>query len=230
MSQGLSPTSQSVALHFAAMVFQLCRNTRRARECAEASAGIASEHGFPFWLAGGTILGGWALAAGGDTQAGVDRLRQGLDEWRATGSVTYMTYYLGLLAESLQTQGDWEVVQQVLGDAMALSQRTDERMIEPELYRMRGEIRLQLGARDSSARSHAEADFRQALDIARRQEAKSLELRAAIGLTQLQDRLGISGDGRERLARALDSFTEGFETPDLKQARAYLAGLSVERT
>jgi adenylate cyclase len=227
MSRGLSPTSQSVALHFAAMVFQLCRHEARARQCAEASAAISAEHGFPFWLAGGTIIGGWALAAGGDTHAGLARLRQGLEAWNATGSVTYLTYFLGLLADSLLAQRDYEAAQAVVEEALALGERTDERMIEPELIRLRGQVRLELAGDDAAARSRAanlaQDDFRRAIQIAREQDARSLELRAALSLARLQDRAAVPGDGREILASAHGSFSEGLETPDLKEARAVLS-------
>ena len=224
MSRGLSPNSQTVALHFAATVYQLCRNKNRCRECAEACASISGEHGFPFWRAGGTIIGGWALAADGDPQPGVSRLRQGLEEWHAMGSVTYLTYFLGLLADSLRFQRDFQQGLLVLEDALDVVKRTDECMIESELHRLRGELLMQrLEAGDSAARSLAEASFRQALTIARKQEARSLELRAAVSLTQFQDQLGLGSDGRESLIQAVNCFTEGFETPDLKDASALLA-------
>ncbi|HEY8505236.1 MAG TPA: hypothetical protein VIL46_11685, partial [Gemmataceae bacterium] len=105
-SRELSPSSQAVALHFAAMLHQLRRDGRRARACAEASSALAAEHGFSFWLAGGTVLGGWALAACGEAGDGTARLRQGLRDWVATGSLTYQTYYLGLLAEVLIGRGE----------------------------------------------------------------------------------------------------------------------------
>ncbi|MGE3779905.1 MAG: serine/threonine-protein kinase PknK [Pirellulaceae bacterium] len=185
MSQGLSPTSQSVALHFAAMVFQLCGQSERALECANASALISSEHGFAFWLAGGTIIGGWALAACGYAEAGVARLRDGLIDWRATSSMTYMTYYLGLLADTLRVQGELEAAAQTLDEALTLVEHTDERMFAPELHRLRGEVRLQQGQGDAACRALARQDFEAALDLARRQEARALESRAAQSLAQL---------------------------------------------
>jgi predicted ATPase len=104
MSRELSPTSQAVALHFAAMVHHLRRNTARVRECAEASAALAAEHGLLFWLAGSAVMRGWALATSGAAEEGIALLRQGLVDWQTTGSVTYRTYFLGLLAEALISQ------------------------------------------------------------------------------------------------------------------------------
>ena len=221
MSRGLSPNSQSVAWHFAAMVYQLCGNHAQALKCAEASAAISAEHGFRFWLAGGTIIGGWALAAGGDVSAGVSRLRQGLRDWRATGSVTYMTYYLWLLAVALQRQGEIDQALEIVEEALALVLQTDERMIEPELYRLRGELRIASETGPASF-SLAEADFRRALHVAQRQQARSLTLRAAVSLARLQSMQSQDGDGRQFLAHALDAFTEGHDTLDLVEARALL--------
>ena len=222
MSRGLSPNSQSVAWHFAAMVYQLSGNHVQALKCAEASATVSAEHGYRFWLAGGTIIGGWALAAGGDVSAGVNRLRQGLRDWRATGSVTYMTYYLGLLAAALQRQGEIEQALDVVEEALALVVQTDERMIEPELYRLRGELRLADGS-DSTGTSAVEEDFRRALKVANLQQARSLALRAATSLVQLERGGGASGDGLALLNQVLDCFAESDPSPDLAAARA-LAG------
>ncbi len=104
MSRDLSPTSQAVALHFAAMVHQLRRDASRTRQSAEACAAIGNEHGLSFWRASGAVLSGWALAVGGQAEEGLARLRRGMSDWRATGSITYETYYLGLLAEVLADQ------------------------------------------------------------------------------------------------------------------------------
>jgi predicted ATPase len=226
MSQGLSPTSQSVALHFAAMVFQLSRDERRARECAEASAAISHEHGFRFWLAGGTIIGGWALAAGGDASAGLGRLQHGLGDWKATGSITYVTYYLALLADALWRQGYHEQAEQTVDEALRLAEHTDERMVEPELFRLRGELRLERG--EQAAWPQAEADFRRALTVARNQQARSLELRAAASLTRLQRQQGLPADGAAQLAAALGEFTEGQQSPDIREAQALLRSESTE--
>jgi predicted ATPase len=220
MSRGLSPNSQAVAWFFAGMVYQLAGDPQQALRCAEATAAVSAEHGYRFWLAGGTILGGWALAADGDVNTGVSRLRQGLRDWRAIGSVTYVTYFLGLLAEALLRQGELEQSLEVVEEALALVLQTDERMVEAEMLRLRGELRL--AASDAPDHALAEADFRRALEIAARQQARALELRAAMSLTRLQQRQGHAGDGLALLAAAYDSFREGLPTPDLADARTLL--------
>jgi predicted ATPase len=210
-----------VAWHFAAMVFQLCRNHVRARTCAEMSGAISAEHGFAFWLAGGSVLRGWALAAGGETGTGTERLKQGLEAWQATGSLTYQTYFLGLLADALARQSASEQSGNVLNEALELVTKTDERLYEAELYRLRGELVEQRSAAGDDAQ--AEADFRKALRIARQQGAKSLELRAAASLLRLHLRQNRPpGEAAESLRGAYAAFREGFQTPDLQDARGLL--------
>lgn len=217
MSRELSPTSQAVALHFAAMLHQLRRDHARARECSEGSRTIAAEHGFSFWLAGGDVLSGWALAAAGAAEEGLDRLQRGLRDWMATDSVTYQTYYLGLLAEVLGGQGKLRESARVLEEALALARQTGEGLYEPELHRLRGELLLRRGEE-----RRAEEDFQQALEIARRQEAKSLGLRAAMSLVRLGQRRGTPEQARALLAETYGWFTEGLQTPDLYEARQLL--------
>lgn len=222
MSRTLSPNSQAVALHFAAMVRQLCRDEVHCREHAAACALIASEHGFPFWLAGSSVIGGWALAASGDAQSGIDHLKQGIADWRATGSVTYLTNYYSLLADALLVKGEPEAALRAVEEGLALVEITDERMVEAELHRLRGLVRQQLAGNDIAKLKEAEADFRHALQVAYQQEARALQLRAAISLTQHQDRLGIRGDGRELLARIVSEPLEPSYSRDRNDAAALL--------
>lgn len=208
MSQGLSPNSQAVAYFFAAIVHHLCRDPNRARENAEACALISGEHGFRFWQAGSTIIGGWALTASGETHIGLDRLKQGLADWRATSSLTYLTYFHALQTESLLALQEWEGALRVIEDGLNLVEISDERMIEAELHRLRGLVRQQLAGNETARLKEAEADFRHAIQIARQQEARSLELRATLNLAHHQDGLGLRGDGRELLVRLVNESVE----------------------
>jgi predicted ATPase len=212
------PSSQTLALHFAAMLHQLRGDVPRAGACADACGVFAAEHGFSFWMAGGAVMSGWALAAGGVADEGVARLRRGLRDWQATSSLTYRTYYLGLLAEVLAGQGQVAEAGRVLEEALALARRTGEGLYEAELLRLRGELLLR-GPGEPAA---AEAHFRQALEVARQQGAKSLELRAAISLARPGRPLGAPGEARARLAETYGWFTEGLQTPDLQEARGLL--------
>lgn len=212
------PSSQALALHFAAMVHQLCRDHYRAQVCAETCGVFATEHGYSFWQAGSAVLTGAALAARGDGEAGIGRLRRGLLDWEATGSVTYRTYFLGLLAEALGRQGETAEADRVLTEALALAERTGEGLYAAELHRLRGEVILS----GAGPPERAEEGFRRAAEVAHRQGALALELRAVTSLVRLDDRSGRRSDSRDRLADVASRFTEGLATPDLTEARALL--------
>jgi predicted ATPase len=218
------PSSQALALHFAAMVRQCRRDVAGARACAELALAIAADQGMSFWQAGGTVLRGWAVAEGGDRAEGVALLRRGLDAWQATGSVTYRTYFLALLAEALAGDGRTADALPLVDEALALVEQTSERLFEAELHRLRGELLR------PTAEAEAEASFRQALAVAQRQGARSLELRAATSLArQARDR-GRPAEARPLLADALGWFTEGFETRDLVEAKGLLDQLTGGRS
>jgi DNA-binding winged helix-turn-helix (wHTH) protein/predicted ATPase len=210
----VQPSSQALALHFTAMVHQLRGEAAAVRACSELTLAIAADQGFSFWHAGGTILRGWAVAVAGDRAEGIALLRQGLDAWQATGSITYRPYFLALLADVLARAGRAVDGLPLLDEGLALVEQASERLFEPELYRLRGE------ALRAVAHADAEACFHQALAVARKQAARSLELRAAMSLARL-DPTG----GRPVLAETLGRFTEGFDTPDLREAKAVLAGI-----
>jgi predicted ATPase len=169
------------------------------------------------------VLSGWALAAEGFHAEGLARLRQGLADWRATGSVTYETYYLGLLAEVLAETREFDEALHVLDTAIALVERSGERFYEPELYRLRSEVLLAgAGELDSTVRTRAEDDLRHSLELARKQSARSLEIRSAMSLFNLDDDSETNNPARDALATLYASFTEGFDTNDLKHAQAML--------
>jgi predicted ATPase len=224
MSRGLSPTSQAVALHFAAMLHQLRRDGARARVYAEATAAVAAEHGLLFWRAGSAVMSGWALAASGAVGEGIKRLRQGLHDWQATDSGTYQTYYLSLLAEVLARAGHGGEARCVLDQALDLARQTGEGMYEAELHRLRGELLLAETAQpNTSLIQRAEEHFGFALEIASRQEAMSLKLRAAMSLFRLSPHTGHVKGTRELLASTLERFAEGYHTSDLREARELLS-------
>jgi predicted ATPase/tRNA A-37 threonylcarbamoyl transferase component Bud32 len=223
MSRELSPTSQSIALHFAAMLHQLCGDAERTQLCAESSAAIAAEHGLSFWLAGGGVMIGWSLAGRGNSQEGISRLRRGLLDWQATESVTYRTYYLGLLAEALRRQGQIDEAQRVVDEALRLVGQTEERLYEAELHRLSGELLILDPAQpNAAADAQAEAAFRRAIAVSRGQAARSLELRAMMSLARLAEKTGAPLPAKQLLADTYGSFTEGFATPDLREARSLL--------
>jgi predicted ATPase len=218
------PTTRALALYFATMLRQYCREAPAVHESAEATRAIGTEHGLSLWLANGLVMGGWALAEQGACAKGIALLRQGLTDWAATGAETHRTYFLGLLAEALARAGQIEEGLGVLVEALALMQGSGTVFHGAELHRLRGEFLLRQGVAEGACRE-AEDGFRRALAIARQQQAKSLELRAAMSLTRLFQRQGRQAEARPMLAECYGWFTEGFETPDLQEAKALLHDL-----
>ena len=199
---------------------------------------LAIEHGLAARLALGTLMRGEALAGQGQGEAGIAHMRQGLAGWRAAGSEVGQTNYLSFLAEAYTNVGQTAAGLNVLAEALACAHTTGERCWEAELYRLKGELLLQSGVQGLEAGgltpdaglqtrdAEAEACFRQALDIARRQQAKSLELRAAMSLSRLWQQHGKRAAAYELLAPVYGWFTEGFDTADLQEAKALLDALS----
>ncbi|MFQ5595764.1 MAG: hypothetical protein ACE5HA_16585, partial [Anaerolineae bacterium] len=215
------PFSIVFALNFAAVLHHLRQETQMAREQSEAVVALSTEQGFPFWIAGATVLQGWALALEGEIEQGIAQMRQGLAAWQATGAEIGVPHYLALLAEAYGQAGQAEEGLTVLAEALASVDNTGQQCWEAELYRLKGELLQQNGAD-----ADAEACFRQAIEVARRQEAKSWELRATVSLCRLLQQQGRREEARETLAEIYSWFTEGFDTPDLKEAKALLEELS----
>jgi predicted ATPase len=217
------PFSLVYTLGCAAVLHQLRREGQAAQGCAEATIALAHEQGFTLWLAMGTILRGWALAVQGQPAEGMAQLRQGLAAYRATGTAVAQSYWLALLAEASREGGQAEEGLHVLAEALAAVRHSGERCYEAELYRLRGELLL---ARPTEHHAEAEACFHQALAIARRQQAKSLELRAVMSLSRRWQCRGHCAKARELLTSTYSRFTEGFGTTDLWEAKALLEALS----
>src|SRR5262249_11412925 len=142
------PTSHALALYFATILRQYCREASAVQESAEATSAIAIEHGLSLWRANGLTMGGWALVEQGAWETGIAQLRQGLTDWSATGAQTHRTYFLGLLAESLGRAGQVAEGLAVLAEALALTQDTGTVFHAAELHRLQGEFLLRQEAAD----------------------------------------------------------------------------------
>ena len=225
------PFSLGFALFFAAILHQFRQEGQLTQERAEAVIALAAEQGFVQWVAGGTFFRGWALAArspapGVDQRPGAEgtaQMQQGLAAWRATGAEVMRPYHLALLAEASAKGGQIEEGLTLLTEALAMANAKGERRWDAELYRLKGEVLL---ARSAEHYAEAETCFRQALDIAHRQQAKSWELRAAMSLARLWQRQGKRTEAHDLLAPVYGWFTEGFDTADLQEAKALLAALA----
>jgi predicted ATPase/predicted Ser/Thr protein kinase len=219
------PTSRALALYFDTMLRQYGREAPAVQENALATTAIATEHGLSLWLANGLVMRGWALAEQGACASGIAMLRQGLNDWVATGAETHRTYFLGLLAEALGRGRQIEEALDVLAEALAMMHGTGTVFHRAELHRLQGEFLLRQEAVAVVGRE-VEACFLQAVAIALQQQAKSLELRAVMSLTRLYQKQNRQAEARPMLAACYAWFTEGFDTPDLQEAKALLEMLS----
>jgi class 3 adenylate cyclase/predicted ATPase len=221
--QSAHPFSLGFVLALAAVFHVFRREGHCAQQHAEAAIVLAKEQGFPFWIAYSSILRGWTLAQQGQAMEGIEQLHQGLTAWRATGAELARPYCLALLAEAYGTMGQPEAGLTALVEALLLANKTGERWYEPELHRLRGELLLQQSLDNHLA---AETYFQQAMTIARSQQAKSFELRTATSLARLWQSQGKRDEARQVLGDVYGWFTEGFDTADLKDAKALLGALS----
>jgi len=217
------PFSLAQSYSYAARLHQFRREGQTVQERAEAVIALTTEQGFPYWLAWGTMLRGWALAQQGQGEEGISQIRQGLAAWRATGAEMYRPYVLALLAEMHGKVGQAEEGLSVVVEALAFVERTEERFYEAELHRLKGELTLQCNVQSPESKAkEAEECFQKSIDIGRRQSAKSWELRAATSLARLWQQQGKKAEAGQMLAEIYGWFTEGFDTADLKDAKTLL--------
>jgi len=216
------PYSLAMALHFAMSVYAFRREASAVQEQAEAQIALCTEQNFPMWLAAGNIHHGWALADQGEIEKGIAQMRQGIAAYRATGSGVGLSSFLASLAEAFGKAGHTEEALAILAEGLVAVDRTGEHWWEAELHRLKGELMLMQGADETEA----EACFHQAIDVAHRQQAKSWELRATVSLSRLWQKQGKTEKARKMLQEIYDWFTEGFDTRDLKEAKALLEELS----
>jgi pimeloyl-ACP methyl ester carboxylesterase/tetratricopeptide (TPR) repeat protein len=201
----------------AARLFQLRRETGPTAEHARRAIGLAEREGFPYQYVMGRTLLGWAEVVSGDT-SGLERLRLGLQGQIELGAEMERPYSLGLLADALAHLGHDEAALDAISEALALPEIRDRSFFwEAELHRLRGVILLRQGSAQG-----AEECLRRALEVAARQGARSLELRAAVSLYRLDRGTGRATEVRPRLQELLGGFREGLETPDLSEARTIL--------
>jgi predicted ATPase len=167
---------------------------------------LCSEHGFPFWLAYGRILRGWALAHQDHGEEGISQIREGMEAMRATGAVFMESYWIALLAESYGRVGRADEGLTVLAEAHAVIDRHEEHFLEAEIHRLEGELLLKSASPDPY---EAKDRFRKAIDVARRQQAKSWELRAVTSLSRLLQKPGQEGRSPPDASRDLQLVHRG---------------------
>jgi predicted ATPase len=229
------------------------RSLQKLQEMVEVLLPLCREYDLSLWLAWGTVMHGWLMVEYGQGEAGLAEIRQGIADWRATGSGIWLPYYRSLLVEACGKVGRLAEGLQVVEEALAESRVNGEVWYEAELYRLKGTLTLrsQASFKQASGKSRtsrrqvenkseitgprsltpdpaakAEACFLKALDSARQQQAKSLELRATTSLARLWQRQGKQHEAHNALSEIYNWFTEGFDTADLKDAKALLEELA----
>jgi predicted ATPase/DNA-binding winged helix-turn-helix (wHTH) protein len=214
------PFSLAYALIGAAWLHQYRREPEATHDRAEAVKTLSREYGFPLREAQAEIMAGWALAMRRNPMDGIAQIRRGLTAFEATGAGANRTYYLALLAEACRDAGQSEEGMRLLETAARTAKTSGEHWWEAELHRLRGELVVREG--EPHAERSAEEYFCRGLEVARSQRAKSLELRSAVSLSRLWRHRGQRREAEHLLASVYGSFTEGFDTPDLREARRLL--------
>jgi adenylate cyclase len=248
------PFSLAEALGYAGWLAELRRDAPAVQEHAAAVRVLATEQGFPYWRAQGTVLQGWVLAMYRQGEEGIAQMRQGIEALRTIRSEWQQPYYLALLAEAYGKGGQAEEGLRVLAEAQEVVGKRGSHFYGAELYRLKGQLVLQSRSSQSAAsntqhltpNTQAEAEreaeeyFHKAIEIARRQQAKSLELRATVSLVRLRQQQATQytsrnthhaartrlDAARNTLSKIYSWFTEGFDTKDLREAKGLLEELS----
>jgi predicted ATPase len=243
LARGLSHLhSLAHAEFFVGFVHQHRREASAAREHAEAVIALSAEQGFALWSAWATTLRGSAMSQQGHREEGVTQIQNGLAMSLAAGIKLSRPDFLCIMAEEQMEAGRLDDGRRALTEALAIIDEYENRLCEAEAYRLKGEsllkqghaersrtgqasLRAPLGA-DASNAAEARSCFERAIGIARKQSAKSWELRATTSLARLLAKQGQTDDARTMLAEIYNWFTEGFDTKDLQEAEQLLNGLS----
>jgi predicted ATPase len=241
------PHSLAFALGFTAELHQRRRDRQAAQAQAEALISLSTDQGLSLWLPRGIIIQGWVLSEQRQGEEGIAQIRQGLTAYRTTGAMLWRSYHIALLAEACRREGQTEEGLTVLAEALAHVDRSGEHHHEAELHRLKGELTLQQESQKSKVKGQkakietspqplapntqatvvqeAEEGFLKAIEVARKQQAKSFELRATMSLARLWKEQGKKSEARQILAEVYGWFTEGFDTKDLQEAKALLEEL-----
>ena len=238
--------SSAGALNYAAMFHQLLREARAAQACTESAVQFPTGAEYPIWIALTNVVQGWVLVEEGQSQEGLSQIRQGIAVMLNAGGEVSRPWFLSVLAEGHLKAGRLEEGLATVAEALDRVKKTGERLHEAELYRLKGELTLQQESREQGAQSReqeakvetdprplnldpqgeAEACFLKAIEVAQKQQAKSLELRATVSIARLWQSQGKQHEAHEMLSEIYNWFTEGFDTKDLQDAKTLLQELS----
>ncbi|MBV8360280.1 MAG: hypothetical protein JO189_20445, partial [Deltaproteobacteria bacterium] len=213
----------SLVLVFRAMIFSFRREPELAQALSAEAIVLSEENGFPEWLTLGHFIHGSAWIELGQLHRGIAELEKAFADCRRIGGTPRQQYYMSLIAYAYARMGQSEKGLSMLNEALTEIERTGEKVDQAEMLRLKGEILLM---QDSTKMAEAEACFRAALEVARAQEAKWWELRATVSLAGLLAKQGRREEAWAMLAEIYNWFTEGFDLPDLKEAKTLLDELS----
>ncbi|MEW6733286.1 MAG: adenylate/guanylate cyclase domain-containing protein [Acidobacteriota bacterium] len=213
------PYSLGYALVHDMCCHQYLYQVELAQQRAEAAMALASEKGFPNWLLAAMAIHGWTLSQQGRTSEGIAQLQQVIDLWRSTGSELVIPYFLTMLAEAYGKNGQYQKALEVIDDAISVAEKNNEQWYSAETYRLQGELLEAVG-------KEAEPAYQQAIEIARKQGAHWLELRATTSLSRLWQKQGKTQEAHKVLTSVYDWFKEGFELKALTDAKLLLQELA----
>ena len=213
------PQTLLQTIRMAADLHSLRREPSATADLAAELLQLSTKHGSAVGLANATLLGGWARIMQGEQADGLRDVQEGLRLWRQTGSKLHVPQRLACVAEFFVTAGQPQLAWSLLEEAFGAAARFSERFFASELHRLKGDLLLVC---DDGRQDQARACFQQALTIAREQDARLFELRAATSLARLWRRQGHQGDARALLAPLYGWFVEGLGLPDLQDARVLL--------
>ena len=220
------PLSTVFALSYAAILYQCHQKPREVQEHAEAAVTLATEQGFKFWTAFAGMFLGWALSYQGQREEGISLIRRSVTAWQATGAKLGGSRFHALMAGAFKKTGNVQAGLNVIAEALALAQTSEECYWKAELYRLKGELLLMQG----EAAVEAENSFKQGIEISKRQGSKSWELRSTISMSRLWLSQGKREDAKRVLTEVYNRFTEGFDTADLSEAKALLEVTSSKKS
>ncbi|HTY54856.1 MAG TPA: AAA family ATPase [Candidatus Binataceae bacterium] len=229
LAQGRNdPTSLIPAYYTAAVLRQMRREPAIAQQHIAAAAALAEEHQFPYFLSRIGVMTAWLKVVAGQEAEGIQQMGEAIGALDSMGALWFRPYNLALLAEAQARAGRPKAGLESIKEASAASNIGGQHFYDAELYRLQGELTLQIrtGAQRRSGQSEAEEYFIEAIEEARRRAAKSLQLRATVSLSRLWQAIGKEKQARAKLAESYRSLSEGFDTHDMMEAKKLLAELA----
>jgi predicted ATPase len=225
------PFGLSYACHLAAGLHHWRREHETVHELEDEALAYDTEHGFGLLLTVGAVQRGWLLAERGEWEQGLAQMQEGLAAHREIGAEVLVPAFLGLVAEAYEKVGRPTEGLAAVTEALTVAQRSEQHYWEAELHRLQGMLTRQAEASSEREAGHlpsAESHFLRAIEIARRQRARSLELRATVSLSRMWADEGKAGEAHALLSGIYGWFTEGFDTADLREAKALLTELETQ--